>query len=215
MKTFPVGLFQCNCSLIVCPKTRQALVIDPGGDWPLIRRELEKEQATVAWILHTHAHIDHLGATQHVREHWKASQCALHAGDRPLVENIPIQAQFLNLPSFEVKEMDHWLSDGESVRVGETVRVEVAHTPGHTPGSVCFLVEESGRGKEIFSGDTLFQGSIGRTDLWGGDFEQLMSSIHDKLMQWPDDVRVIPGHGPATTLQEERAHNPFLQGERP
>ncbi len=190
-------------------------MVDPGGDAELILSLLKKHQARAAWVIHSHAHIDHVGATADVREKGGAScQCGFHKEEQWLIENLDLQSQFLGLPLRvrPIEQVDHWLTDGESLKIGEELRVDVLHTPGHTPGSLSFLVSEGPRPQVILSGDTLFLESVGRTDLWGGDWDTLHRSICTKLFTWPEEIPVIPGHGPATTIAHEKENNPFLRG---
>ena len=213
IESLPVGMLQCNCTIVVCSDTRKALVVDPGGDPERIEALLKKHKATPQWVLHSHAHIDHVGATQDVRALEQTCHCGFHQGEQWLLENLELQASFIPMPFKPIEAVDHWLKDGETIKVGTQIELTVCHTPGHTPGSLCFLVAEKSRPQIILSGDTLFAGSIGRTDLWGGDYEAILRSIHQKLLSWPEDIPVIPGHGPATTLQQEKETNPFLTGE--
>lgn len=203
----PIG---CNCSIVVCEETREALVIDPGGDIPLIEKTLKKHQAQVKWLLHTHAHIDHVGGTQDLKDA-HACACAFHPGEKWLIEHLTEQAQFLPIPYRDIETIDHWCRDADAFKIGSTIRVDVCHTPGHTPGSQCFLISEKEKPQVMCTGDTLFRGSIGRTDLWGGDSALILKSIHQKLLMWPEDIPVITGHGPKTTLALEKDTNPFLQ----
>ena len=203
VETIPVGLLQCNCTILACDTTREAIVIDPGDEAEAILDAVRANGLDVKWVLHTHAHIDHvMGTGGVVRE--TGAKPRLHAGDVFLYENLPMQGGFLGLTPPPAPPLAEPLSDGEEIRFGrETLRV--LHTPGHTPGSVCMKV-----GELLLSGDTLFKGSIGRTDLWGGDFDTILASLRDKILPLDDDVRVVPGHGPDTRIGIERRKNPFL-----
>ncbi|MCW5837801.1 MAG: MBL fold metallo-hydrolase [Labilithrix sp.] len=207
VETFPAGPLGCNCSLVVDAATRRAIVVDPGGDFELIEAKLGELGATVDAIVHTHTHIDHVGATAAVQRKSSARAC-IHEADRFLYDLLPVQAAMLGIPLPETVEMEGSLKDGASVSAG-SVELGVLHTPGHTPGSVTFVVKTQD-GTRVFSGDTLFRRGIGRTDLWGGDSGLIMKSLREKILTLPDDAVVVPGHGPETTIGEERAKNPFL-----
>jgi glyoxylase-like metal-dependent hydrolase (beta-lactamase superfamily II) len=209
VETFPAGPLGCNCSLLVDPEEKSAIVIDPGGDFPVIRARLEKHGAKVAAIVHTHTHIDHVGATADVQR-WSGAPARIHEADRFLYEMLPIQAALIGCELPATCDLAGDLNDAVTVRAGG-LELAVIHTPGHTPGSVCFLISAA-NGKVCFSGDTLFRRGIGRTDLWGGDTGQIMRSLEDRLLTLDEDTRVIPGHGPGTTIGEERRGNPFLRG---
>lgn len=215
VETFPVGALGCNCTVLACEATREAVVIDPGDDADTILDLVRANDLTVVSLIHTHAHIDHVGATGAVRR-GAGDQAAigLHVGDRWLYDNVPLQARMLGLLGLSgaadpPPAVDRWLVDGDVVTWGREGRAEVLHTPGHTPGSLCFAVESLGT---VYTGDTLFAGSIGRTDLWGGSLPTLLRSIHKRLAPLDPDTAVIPGHGPATTVGDERRSNPFLTG---
>lgn len=206
--TFPVGLLGCNCSIVTDERTKKAVVIDPGGDFEQIRAELESHGTSVTAIVHTHTHIDHVGATAPLQR-WSGAGAHIHEADRMLYQMLSVQAALLGVPVPETCEVSGTLVDGAALHAGD-VEVGVIHTPGHTPGSVSFL-SEADEGSFLFSGDTLFQRGIGRTDLWGGDFSEIMRSLKERLLTLDDATVVIPGHGPATTIGDERRHNPFLR----
>ena len=208
IETFPVGPLRCNCSILLDDETKSAIVIDPGGDFDNIRARLEKSGAKVAAIVHTHTHIDHVGATAPLQR-WSSAQAHIHEADRFLYDVLPVQAELLGVPLPERCDMEGDLVDEGALRAGG-IEVRVMHTPGHTPGSVSFLVEHSGA-SVAFTGDTLFRRGIGRTDLWGGDSDLIFRSLRSRLMTLREDTKVISGHGPATTIGEERLHNPFLR----
>ncbi len=207
VETFPTGPLGCNCSLLVDTASKRAIVVDPGGDFELIDAKLTALGATVDAIVHTHTHIDHVGATAAVQRKSGARAC-IHEGDRFLYDLLPVQAAMLGIPMPETVEMEGSLDDGTTVNAG-AVELGILHTPGHTPGSVTFVVKTAD-GTRVFSGDTLFRRGIGRTDLWGGDSNLIMKSLREKVLSLPDDAVVVPGHGPETTIGEERTKNPFL-----
>ncbi|HVH46553.1 MAG TPA: MBL fold metallo-hydrolase [Labilithrix sp.] len=207
VETFPAGPLGCNCSLVVDQTSKRAIVVDPGGDFELIDSKLAALGATVDAIVHTHTHIDHVGATAAVQRKNNARAC-IHEDDRFLYDLLPVQAAMLGVPLPEKVEMEGSLADGSTVRAGD-VELGVLHTPGHTPGSVTFVVKTPD-GTRVFSGDTLFRRGIGRTDLWGGDSGLIMRSLREKILTLPDDAIVVPGHGPETTIGDERTKNPFL-----
>jgi glyoxylase-like metal-dependent hydrolase (beta-lactamase superfamily II) len=209
VETLPVGLLQCNCTILACEETREALVVDPGDEPDRVLEVVRGNGLHVRAVIHTHAHIDHVMGTGGVVAETGAPP-RLHEGDRFLYENLPMQGMILGLRPKEAPPLAEPLRDGEAIGFGrETARV--VHTPGHTPGSVCFLLELAGHPPLLLSGDTLFRGSIGRTDLWGGDFDTIMASLRDRVLPLEDDTRVIPGHGPETRIGSERKRNPFLQ----
>lgn len=212
IETFPAGPLGCNCSLIVDEASKRAIVVDPGGDFELIEERLDAlgVGARIDAIVHTHTHIDHVGATAAVqRKSGGNARACIHEGDRFLYDLLPVQAAMLGIPLPETVEMEGSLKDGSALNAG-AVEMGVLHTPGHTPGSVVFLVKASDGTTRVFSGDTLFRRGIGRTDLWGGDSAQIMKSLREKVLTLPDDAIVVPGHGPETTIGEERTKNPFL-----
>jgi glyoxylase-like metal-dependent hydrolase (beta-lactamase superfamily II) len=205
---FPVGPLGCNCSIVADDVAKQAIVIDPGGDFDVIRRRLDAHGLTVTAIVHTHTHIDHVGATAPLQAHCGVD-AHIHEADRFLYDMLPIQAQMLGIPLPETCVMQGNLRDDFSLRTGE-LELCVLHTPGHTPGSVCFTASH-GNERWAFTGDTLFQRSIGRTDLWGGDSDVIMRSLKQRIVPLPDETTVVPGHGPLTTIGDEKRLNPFLR----
>lgn len=207
IETFPVGPLGCNCSLLVDPTTKSAIVVDPGGDFPKIRARLERLEAKVLAIVHTHTHIDHVGATAPLQE-WSSAKASIHEADRPLYNMLPMQAALLGIPVPKTCELEGDLDEGKTVCAG-SIELGVMHTPGHTPGSVSFLVK-TGQTQVLFAGDTLFRRSIGRTDLWGGDGQAILVSIRNKLFTLDGSTSVVTGHGPSTTIGEEKRSNPFL-----
>ncbi len=203
-ETFRVGPFQCNCMILGCEETRAAVVIDPGEDAARILESLLRHQLKAVYLLHTHAHLDHIGATDLVRNKTGAIT-GLHEDDMPLCNNLHVQAALFGFPTPPTPPIDRFLKQGETLIFGK-LRLEVLHTPGHTPGSVSFYIAGLG----LMTGDTLFSGSVGRTDLWGGSHSTLLNSISKRLLFFPDETAVYPGHGPRTTIGQERKSNPFL-----
>lgn len=205
LETFPVGLLECNCTLLGDEATGEAMVIDPGDNVPFILERLAAHKLKLKQIVVTHAHIDHVGGALRLKRATNAP-ILLNENDLPLLKMMNVQATWLGVPTPEVATPD------ESAREGLVIGIanhegQVLHTPGHTQGSVCLHFPNE---KLLFAGDTLFAGSIGRTDLPGGDGKQILRSIHDRLMPLADETRVIPGHGPETTIGAERESNPFL-----
>jgi hydroxyacylglutathione hydrolase len=209
VETFPVGPLGCNCSLVIDPASKSAVVIDPGGHFDTIRARLEAHGAKVAAIVHTHTHIDHVGATAAVQR-WSGAPARIHEADRFLYDMLPVQAALVGVPVPERCDVAGDLHDDAAVRA-TGFELSVLHTPGHTPGSVCFLLHTL-EGGVAFTGDTLFRRGIGRTDLWGGDSTQILRSLRTRLLSLDDDTRVIAGHGASTTIGDERRANPFLRG---
>lgn len=202
-----VGPLQCNCFILGDEATREAIVVDPGEEADRILALVARHRLTVRSIVQTHAHFDHVGATGPLRDATGAEVC-LHRGDTFLYENLAMQAKLFGVPVPKAAPVSRWYDHGEEVKAGGLV-MGVLHTPGHTPGSICLSMATD---RLLFSGDTLFCGSIGRTDLWGGSYEQIMTSIKERLLTLPDDTIVYPGHGPETTIGDERSSNPFIQG---
>ena len=202
----PVGMLQCNCSIFGDEQTREAIVIDPGDDIAAILAVLQRNGLRVTAIVITHAHIDHIGGAQQLKQATQAP-VYMNAGDAPLQAMMAAQAQWLGMAEPERVAIDAPLNDGAVLRLG-AAEFHVLHTPGHTPGSISLWIPTE---KKLVAGDTLFQGSIGRTDLPGGDFAQILRSIHEKLLQLPEDTAVIAGHGAATSIAEEKLHNVFLR----
>jgi len=206
LETFPVGLLQCNCTLLGDEATGEAMVIDPGDNVPYILDRLKAHGLTLKQIVVTHAHIDHVGGAVRLKRATGAP-ILLNENDLPLLKMMDVQAAWLGTAAPEVAPPDENAREGLVVGIS-THKAEVLHTPGHTQGSICLhFVPE----KILFAGDTLFAGSIGRTDLPGGDGRQILRSIHERLMSLADETRVIPGHGAETTIGEEREGNPWLQ----
>jgi hydroxyacylglutathione hydrolase len=206
IESIVVGLLHANCYVLGCEKTRAGLIIDPGDDARAILRAVQKHNLTIEKLVATHAHFDHVMALQAIRDATGAP-FYLHKADLPILRDVPERAQlWLDWEVDPIEDPDHYLEHGESVTFGEET-LEVRFTPGHAPGHVS-LVHHAGR--QVFAGDTLFQGSIGRFDLPGADGPTLLDSIRTQLLTLPDDYTVYPGHGPATTIGIERQHNPFV-----
>jgi len=205
-KNLVVGPLQCNCAILACEKTREAVLIDPGDEAPRIIAELSAQNLTVKYLLHTHAHFDHVGATAGVKESQGGIVC-VHKDDEQLFRNLPMQGRMFGFPMDAAPPIEKFLEDEEILTFGEH-RLQVLHTPGHSPGGICLRLLDGD--EKVFSGDTLFQQSIGRTDLWGGNLELLLGSIRRRLFVLNDDTPVFPGHGPDTTIGVEKRTNPFL-----
>ena len=203
----PVGMLQCNCSIFGDELSHEAVVIDPGDEIQKILAILAKHQLRVKAIIITHAHIDHIGGAQKLKAATGAP-VYMNANDQPLSEHLDTQAAWLGMAAPERTNIDVDAREGEKVVLGPA-EFHVLHTPGHTQGSISLWIPAENK---LIAGDTLFLDSIGRTDLPGGDYEQILRSIHDKLLPLQDTTAVIPGHGPNTTIGRERARNPFLQG---
>lgn len=205
VETFPVGPLQCNCTILGDPATKDAIVIDPGDDIARIHRRLTEHGLKLKQILITHAHIDHVGGALKLKR-LTGVPILLNENDLPLLEMMDEQAGWLGVETPEVANPDEVLKDGMKVGL-DHYNAQVLHTPGHTQGSVCLYFKPL---ELLVAGDTLFAGSIGRTDLPGGDGKQILESIHHKLLVLPEDTCVLPGHGPLTTIGEEKLRNPFL-----
>lgn len=203
----PVGALQCNCSVFGDERTREAMVIDPGDEIDKIIRILDRHQLKVKAIVITHAHIDHIGGAQKLKQATGAT-VYMNPLDLELQAMMSVQAAWLGVREPERVEIDSPAEEGKPPLLVGAAKFHVLHTPGHTQGSICLYAPSENK---LIAGDTLFQGSIGRTDLPGGDGRQIIRSIHDKLLTLPEDVIVIPGHGGATTIGLEKQMNPFLQ----
>ena len=206
LESFPVGLLASNCIILGDQRTQEAIVIDPGDEAAHIHQRLTELGLKLKQIVLTHAHIDHVGGALKLKK-LTGAPIYLNENDLPLLEMMDAQAAWLGIHAPEVAAPDGGLADGQIVGL-EHYPAQVLHTPGHTQGSVCLHFAPL---KLLVAGDTLFAGGIGRTDLPGGNFDQIMDSLRNRLMTLPDETRVLPGHGPETTIGVERISNPFLQ----
>ena len=203
---FPVGPLQCNCSVIGDDTSREAIVIDPGDDIEQVLALIEKHNLQVKQIVITHAHIDHVGGAMKLRAATGAP-ILLNQNDYALLKMLDVQAAWIGVPTPGKVEIDQNLRHADTINTG-SLQAQVLHTPGHTEGSICLYFPAQ---QKLIAGDTLFAGSIGRTDLPGGSYEKILRSIHDRVLALPNETVVVPGHGPLTTIGEERDNNPFLQ----
>jgi hydroxyacylglutathione hydrolase len=219
LKKWVVGPFQCNCRLIACPETGLAALVDPGDEAQKILSGLKGltlpngKAVQVQWLLHTHGHLDHIAATREVKQATPLAKIALHKGDEPLYHALKTQGQMFRLSYVDPLPIDHYLQDGEELKIG-SVKLSVIHTPGHSPGSVSLRLHEDsaiGTTESVLTGDTLFQGSVGRTDLWGANQDQMFKAIRERLLTLDEDTRVCPGHGTDSKIGIEKRENPFLQ----
>jgi glyoxylase-like metal-dependent hydrolase (beta-lactamase superfamily II) len=209
-ETFPAGPLGCNCTVLACGDSKDAVVIDPGGDFDKIAQVVRHYDLTVRAIIHTHAHLDHILATRDVKEKL-GGEIALHPDDLFLYDGIQVQGAMFGITTRPTLPIDRRLAHGDTIAFGKRSALTI-HTPGHTPGSVCFeVIEAPAQRPVVFSGDTLFQRSIGRTDLPGGDAALIQRSIRERLYTRDLDALVIPGHGPSTTLGDEARRNPFVR----
>jgi hydroxyacylglutathione hydrolase len=206
LETLTVGPFQENSYVI--GDGASGAIVDPGDEAARIALAVEQTGLEIGQILVTHAHIDHVGAVAALADEY-ACPVLMHAEAEPMLQQLPTQAMMMGLRFGKVPAVDRHIQDGEILEVG-SLRLESLYTPGHAPGHLAFYVESEGL---VLSGDALFAGSVGRTDLFGGDMEVLVRSINERLLTLPDETRVYPGHGPRTTIGDERAYNPFLRGE--
>jgi len=204
-----VGPLQCNCSVIGDEGTREALVVDPGDDIEDVLTLVRKHNLQVKQIVITHAHIDHVGGAMKLRAATGAP-ILLNQNDYALLKMLDAQAAWIGVPPPGKVDIDSSLGQADTVKAG-SLSANVMHTPGHTEGSICLYFPAQ---KKLIAGDTLFAGSIGRTDLPGGSFDKIINSLHEKVLALPDETVVVPGHGPLTTIGEERESNPFLVGRK-
>ena len=227
-QTFPVGALGCNCTIVSCPETREALVIDPGDAAEEILAALARDGLTAVKVIHTHAHFDHVMATGEVAARTGAEVLLfkdferdpvegnlLHADDRWLYDHAVMQTEAFGISRSDGKPWQappaptHELHGDEAIAFGHQ-ETRALHTPGHTPGSICLFFEPAAETPLLFAGDTLFRGSIGRTDLWGGSTPAIQKSIRERLLTLPDDTLIIPGHGRETSVLRERENNPYV-----
>jgi hydroxyacylglutathione hydrolase len=222
----PVGMLQCNCHIVGDPQTREAIVIDPGDDAARILAAIERHHLKVVAIVVTHTHIDHVVGLRRVHQATGAP-VFVHQDDLDLYRHLDAQASWLGWKTPDAVQIDQFVREGDVIRWGRH-QAQILHTPGHTPGSICIYMpaeastpapgeraagSAQGVAGRLFAGDTLFAGSIGRTDLWGGSFAGIIASLKGKLLELPDDTVVFPGHGESTSIGRERATNPFLVGK--
>lgn len=206
LKVIPVTPLQQNASLLWSAESKQAVIVDPGGDFDLIKENVEEAGLKVVAIWLTHGHIDHVGAAMACKDHFECPIVGPHPDDQFLLEAAERQAAKYDIAGARDVTTDQWLHEGDSVELNG-VRFDILHCPGHSPGSVVFIQPEM---KFAFVGDVLFNGSIGRTDLPGGNHEQLLASIRDKLWPLDGDIQFLPGHGQDSTFRQEKQSNPFV-----
>jgi hydroxyacylglutathione hydrolase len=204
----PVTLFEQNCTLLWCEATRKAVVIDPGGEVPKIQAAIKQSDVTVEKIWLTHGHIDHVGGAAELRDALKVSIEGPHRADKFLLDNVVMSGAQFGITGVRNFAPDRWLSEGDQVSIGE-LSFDILHCPGHSPGSVVYFSNEM---RFAHVGDVLFNGSVGRSDIPGGNHSTLIRSIKDKLLPLGDDVAFICGHGPGSSIGHERMTNPFLTG---
>jgi hydroxyacylglutathione hydrolase len=205
-ETFPVGPLRCNCTLLANMESLEAIVVDPGDEIADILARLARHHLTLKQIIVTHAHIDHIGGAAQLKR-VTGAPVLFHQADLPILDMLEMQAGWLGIPTPEKVVLDQSANDGLATGI-PGLEAEVIHTPGHTPGSICLLFPKQ---ELLLAGDTLFAGSVGRTDLPGGDTSTLLHSIHTRVLLLPERTLVVPGHGEETTLGHERETNPFLQ----
>ena len=206
IESFPVGCLACNCTILACEHTGECIIIDAGDEKDRLVKLITENGFKVKYLLHTHAHFDHIGASGPLKREGHG-KILLHKGDHFLYEALEEQGRLFGVELPEKDKVDENIEHLDELEFGNH-QLKIIHTPGHTPGSCSFLLEEK---KILFTGDTLFKGSIGRTDLPGGDFQQILESIRERILNLPEDLQVLPGHGPQTSLVAEVRTNPFLR----
>lgn len=200
----PLGVYQANCYVVWDEETKKTAIIDPGGDFKTLKRIIEEKDLGLECVVLTHAHADHIGAVADLKEEYSV-KVMVHQGDYEMLADRTVNhSDVMGNKIIEIKA-DKKLKDSDRIPVGK-MELTVIHTPGHSKGSICLKIDNV-----LFTGDTLFAGSIGRTDLEGGSFKEIIKSIKERLLVMSDDTKVYPGHGPSTTIKEERDNNPFLQ----
>lgn len=203
IKTLVVGAFEVNNYLVFEENSQEAVLIDAGGDYKATRELADRNKVKIKYILNTHGHLDHVAGDYDIQTKEDA-KVLLHKDDEFLVKALKQHLALYGMPEYEVPKIDEYIEDGQEIKAGG-MTFKVIHTPGHSPGAVCYLTDNV-----LFSGDTLFADSVGRTDLPGGSYEELGNSIKNKLFTLDENITVYPGHGPSTTIKHEKAHNPFF-----
>jgi hydroxyacylglutathione hydrolase len=206
LEILTVGELETNCYILGYEKTKQCVVIDPGGDFEIIEDHLKKLKLKVKYIILTHGHVDHIGALAQLKK-VTGAEILIHSKDSAMLYDPHQNLSIFSGDKITATKADKLLEEGDIIQCGG-IKLEVLHTPGHTPGSISLLID-----KMIFTGDALFCGSIGRTDFPGSSYQKLISSIKDKILSREDDLIIYPGHGPSSTIGEERRNNPFLRGD--
>ncbi|GIW21968.1 MAG: MBL fold hydrolase [Candidatus Sericytochromatia bacterium] len=208
IETIVVGAFQCNCTIIADNDTKEAIIIDPGDEANKILEIVKYYNLNVKYLMHTHAHLDHIMATREIKEKTNA-KIVLHKDDNEIYNNLKFQAQMFGFNAEVPLPVDIFVKENDEIKIGNKIISKIIHTPGHSPGSICFYFDKENN-PVIFSGDTLFSRSIGRTDLWGGSYSTIINSIKNKIFNLREDTIVYPGHGPKTTIWSEKKYNPFF-----
>ena len=202
-ETLSVGVLETNCYLVYCPETLECAVVDPGAEAERIFRLIAEKGLKPRVLLNTHGHVDHIGANKDIKERFDIP-LYIHSADSAMLERVHQTEMAFFLGAKDSPPPDHFLKDGDKLKIGKSF-LRVIHTPGHSPGSVSFLGDGF-----LLSGDTLFFGGVGRTDLPGGSWQEMESSIKNKILTMPDEMLVLPGHGPSTTVGQEKRSNPFI-----
>lgn len=202
-KRFVVGALEVNCYVVADEETKEGIVVDPGDGVEEILSFIKNADIKIKYIVNTHCHFDHMGGNKLLKEKTGAL-LAIHKGEKPLLERADLGAKLWGFDIEPSPEPDIYLEDGDVLKVGG-LEITILHTPGHSPGGICLKI-----GDKVISGDTLFAGGIGRTDFPGGSYDALIKSIKEKLFTLPNDTKIYPGHGPASTIENEKIYNPFF-----